>query len=674
MIRTFKTPVSASSALKQARRYLEQMTREEKLTMIGGSRGFYTNAVERLGLPAVMMADSTTGVNIREIFREHTYTPALTKSTAFPCSIILASTWNRQLSHDYAQAVGEECQAAGIAVLLGPGMNIYRVSQCGRNFEYFGEDPFLAGAMVENYVVGLQNTGTIATLKHFVANNSDYFRRKSNSVLSERALFEIYTPAFKAGIDAGALAVMTSYNLVNGEWCGQSEYVIKDLLRRRLGFDGLVMTDWWSIYDARKTLTSGQDLEMPDSKVALKDAGDLIAAEPELEADLDRMVLSILKTLISMNAFQRKPNLSLLSRFPAHEQIALQTAQEGTVLLRNHNKVLPLAADSQNILLLGDYTEKIAAGGGAATVKGYNQVTLATALHQIYGGHLTTKVEATDQEIAAATTVILSIGTFDSEGWDRPYDLPPAQEAAILRIAALNPRVIAVVNAGSGVNMTRWHNKVAAILFAWYGGQCGSIAVANIISGTVNPSGKLPISLERDFRDSPGYGYVPVGESLYTGWNPEGEDKHAVFDVTYSEEVFVGYRWYEHKQTQVLYPFGFGLSYTDFEYSRLTVKAGKSVTVSCHVHNKGAATGAEIVQVYVQDLESSIPRPLKELKGFQRVNIKAGKSARVQIELPHQAFMFWDPSSQDWRLEPGRFRILVGASSADIRLEAEISL
>jgi beta-glucosidase len=245
----FSPPVSYEAAKIWADSIVSLMTLEDKINLIGGDSGFFTNSVPRLNIPALMMADATQGVHLRDHFHDIQLKPVLPRSTAFPAPILLASTWNRALAKQYAQAIGEECKAGGIAILLGPGMNMYRISQCGRNFEYFGEDPYLAGSMIENYVIGLQSTGTIATLKHFVTNNSDYFRRKSNSVVDERTLHEIYTRAFKAGIDAGAMAVMTSYNLLNGEWCGQNSYVIDTLLRQQLGFRWLVMTDWWSVYD-----------------------------------------------------------------------------------------------------------------------------------------------------------------------------------------------------------------------------------------------------------------------------------------------------------------------------------------------------------------------------------------------------------------------------------------
>ena len=312
--KTFQPPVSFEEATQWADSMLTIMTQDEKISLIGGDSIFFTHSVPRLGIPSVMMADATQGVHLRDNWREQIfYDKILPKSTAFPCPILLASTWNKDLAGKYARAVGEECRAGGIAILLGPGMNIYRQSRCGRNFEYFGEDPYLAGQMIRNYVTGLQSTGTIATLKHFVANNTDYFRRKSNSIVDERTINEIYLPAFKSGIDAGAMAVMTSYNQLNGEWCGQSKYVIDTVLRGNLGFQWLVMTDWWSVYDGEKVIKSGMDLEMP-FRLATENAGQLLEEGKVSEAEIDRMARSILRTLYAMQAFHRQRVFCLFKR------------------------------------------------------------------------------------------------------------------------------------------------------------------------------------------------------------------------------------------------------------------------------------------------------------------------------------------------------------------------
>ncbi len=675
--KVFTPPVSYETASAWADSIVSLLTLDEKISLIGGDRIFFTNAVPRLNIPAVMMTNATQSIHLRDRFHEIVYETVLPKSTAFPSPILLASTWNRSLAAQYAQAIGEECKAGGIGVLLGPGMNIYRISQCGRNFEYFGEDPFLAASMIENYVTGLQSTGTVATLKHFAANNSDFFRRRSNSVVDERALFEIYTPAFKAGIDAGAMAVMTSYNLLNGEWCSQSNYAIDTLLRMQLGFRWLVMTDWWAVYDGEKVIRSGQDLEMP-YRIATANIKPLLDSNKITVGHINRMVKSILTTLYAMKSYDRKPDTTLLASFAAHEEVALQTAREGIVMLRNENRILPLKPEVKNILLTGFFVDDIARGGGSGTVEGYHIVNLRTALQDEFGEKLSVSPQARDEEIRSADAVILSIGTLDSEGWDRPFDLPDTTEGLVKRITELNPNTIVIVNSGGGVNMSGWNQQAAAILYAWYGGQAGARAVAGIISGKVNPSGKLPVTIEMSFKDSPGYGYIPEGETLYSGWNEEAERVHPVFDVPYNESIFVGYRWYEKKDVEPLYPFGFGLSFTTFRYDNLRLSsrsfhAGEPLTVTFTVTNTGKTAGSETAQLYIADQESKVPRPVKELKGFEKFSLNPGESKKVVITLQGEDFSYWSPEKKDWYAEPGKFTILVGPSSAQIELRKEVT-
>ena len=335
-------PLSYEVADKMADSVLALMTTDEKITYIGGDRSFFIRPIPRLNLSEVYMTDATQGVHIREKFRDNDLSKyQLEKSTAFPCPLALTATWNTTLANKYATAIGEECRGGGIGILLGPGMNNYRISQCGRNFEYFGEDPYLRSRFIEAYVKGVQSTGTIATLKHFVANNTEFFRRKSNSIIDERTLHEIYLPPFKAGVDAGAQAVMTSYNLLNGEWCGQSDYVINNLLRKQLGFQWLVMTDWWSVYNGEKVVNSGQNLEMPQS-VALKDVQTLLTEGKVKIEDINRMVKSILRTYFAMKLSDQKFDQPDSAMYDAHESVALQTAREGIVLLKNDNNILPL--------------------------------------------------------------------------------------------------------------------------------------------------------------------------------------------------------------------------------------------------------------------------------------------------------------------------------------------
>ena len=672
-------PLTFEQADKKADSVLTLMTMDEKIALVGGDRSFFIRPLPKLNLQEVYMSDATQGVHIRENFTGIDLSKyQLEKSTSFPSPISLASTWNPDLAYRYAEAIGEECRAGGIGILLGPGMNAYRQSQCGRNFEYFGEDPFLRSRMIEEYVKGVQSTGTIATLKHFVANNTDYYRRRSNSVLDERALHEIYLPPFKAGIDAGAKAVMTSYNLLNGEWCGQSETVINEILRKQLGFQWLVMTDWWSVYDGEKLAKSGQDLEMPLA-VALKDALTLIRDGKVKASDIDRMAKSILRTYFAMKLDVMKKDTSYYNNFENHERTALQTAREGIVLLKNEGNILPITEKGKTILLTGDYVDKLAVGGGSAEVKGYNNRLMLDELKKEFGDRLTYVKNPIPAQIKSADIVLCNVGTEDSEGWDRPFPLPENQELKVRQCVENNANTIVIVTSGSGIKMTDWNDKARAIIYAWYGGQIGNQALAEIIVGKTNPSGKLPITIEKDFKDSPGYGYIPAGESLYTGWGDRKEKEHPVFDVNYKEGIFIGYRWYEEKKIEPLYPFGYGLSYTSFEYSNLTVSKQKfnendTLTISFSVKNVGKTEGAEIAQLYVEDVQSSVPRPIKELKGFKKVEMEPGKSATVVLRLTKQDFSFWNPETKGWYAEKGTFVIHIGSSSRDIKLKKEIEM
>lgn len=658
---------------------LQKMTRDEKIDLISGDKGFFLRGVPRLGLQEVYMSDATEGVHIRENFRQVDISKyQLDRSTAFPCPLCLAATWDPALAYRYAESIGEECRAGGIGILLGPGMNEYRQSQCGRNFEYFGEDPLLRSRMIEEYVRGVQSTGTVATMKHFVANNTEFYRRRSNSIVDDRALHEIYLPPFEAGVNAGAKAVMTSYNQLNGEWCGQDSALITGILRHELGFQWLVMTDWESVYDGVKVVTSGQDLEMPGAE-ALKDVRQLVDEGKVQMAEIERMDRAILRTYFVMRLDERKRDASFEQRFPQHAEVALQTAREGIVLLKNAGGILPLPSTLKNILITGTFVDTLAAGGGSAAVKGYDIHLMLDELKKEFGDALHFVKDPTPAEIAAADAVLCNVGTRDSEGWDRPFALPDDQEQRVLACVGNNPRTIVIVTSGSGVRMTGWSAKAAAILYAWYVGQNGNTALAEIVAGKTNPSGRLPMTIEKEFTDSPARDYIPSGERLYTGWPNERERAHRVFDVPYKEGIYVGYRWFDKEQIEPLFPFGFGLSYTRFDYSDLTLSKPRisehdSLMVSFVLTNIGSRDGAEVAQVYVGEPSSPIPRPLKELKGFERVLLKAGQSENVSIPLSRRSFAHWDTGLQSWVVDKGTYTILVGASSADVRLKGNVEV
>lgn len=652
----------------RAQAVVKELTLEEKIRMVGGFNSFYAPGNERLGLRPLYFSDASQGVHIRPKLNT-----GLEKSTAFPCTLALAATWNPELATSYARSIGEECRAGDIAVLLGPGMNIYRSAQNGRNFEYMGEDPYLAGVMVAHYVQGIQNAGVMATLKHFVCNNDEHRRQTCDSIVEERALREIYTPAFKAGIDAGAGAVMTSYNLVNGEWAGQSKFVVSSLLRGELGFKGMVMTDWGSITDIGKFLVSGNDLCMPrcstnDVKVAL-DSG------RATEADLDGMITRWMAACFRMGLYDRPQRDSeMLSKFSEHVAVALRTGDESIILLKNDKHLLPLHPSGKGkILLAGKPAQWTMRGGGSGQVDGFDAVPLLKALRKEYGDRLDYQVEPTDGVIKNADCVIVTIATLDAEEHDRPFAVLKEWGGELpARCAALNPRTIVVAITGGGFQMADYKDKVGAILLALFPGQTQGDAIVDVLTGRVNPSGKLPFTIEKNFADSPGSINGPVDMPSH-----EGAPRNGTVNCTetYKEGIFVGYRWYEHKAIKPLFPFGYGASYTTFKYSGLKLSSPRlsgddSLKAAFSIKNSGKVAGAEVAQLYIQDVKSSVERPVKELKGFKKLFLKPGESATVELAIKTKDLAFWDVTTHSWKVESGKFNVLVGPSSTDVPLKA----
>ena len=664
--------MSVVEAARQADSLLSKMTLDEKISMTRGYSRFFFNGIERLGIPYIYLSDASQGVNMRHNLPDPTMVRQLEKSTAFPCPIMLAATFNPALAYDYARSIGEECRAGGVEVLLGPGLNIYRNSQCGRNFEYFGEDPFLTSRITENYVQGMQSTGTAACLKHFLANNTEFYRRRSNSILDERTMREIYLPGFEAVIAAGVACVMTSYNRINGEWAGQSKEVITDLLRGELGFEGLVMTDWNSVYDMQKLILSGQNVEMPGSWKEDITAQELLSQGKITEADIDAMIRPLIATCIRFGLYDRKGDEKykpeLLAKLPEHEAAAYRTSSEGIVLLRNDG-LLPLKPGTK-ILAAGQFLDEIPRGAGSAAVKGYNNVTLRQALEEQFGARVTFAEKPSKEQFAAADVVLVSVGTLDAESIERPFALPSSAEKLVQQAVGANPRTVVLVNSGSGIRMTGWADKAAAILYGWYPGQNGFRAIAKVLSGELNPSGKLPITIEKEFADSPAKGTIPPDGQFYN--ECRNERLIQLYDIPYTEGVLVGYRWYDTKGIEPLFPFGHGLSYTTFELSkpRLSAKAiadGEKVKISVRLTNTGTLPGAEVVQLYVSEKNPAVIRPVKELKGFRKTELAPGASQVVEFEIAYRDLAYWCDLTHAWRVNPGDFEMLLGTSSADIR-------
>lgn len=669
-------------AYAKAAEKMKELTLKEKMHFMRGYSSFFFYGVPEKGIPYLYLSDASQGVKMRHNLPDPNMVKQLEKSTAFPSTIMLAATFDADLAYRYAKAVGEECRAGGIEILLGPGMNMYRNSQNGRNFEYVGEDPHLASMIIENYVKGMQSTGTASCLKHFVCNETEFYRRRSNSVVDERALHEIYMAPFKAGIDAGVAYVMASYNQVNGEWAGQSTYVLKDLLRDDLGFRGCVMSDWGSVYDTEKVIKSGLNMEMPGRGQFFSDTKRLMEEGKIREEDIDKMILPSIATAIAFGLYDREKYApELLEKFPEHNDLVYEVAASGTVLLKN-NGILPLA-EGRKILLTGKFINEVPRTpdhrSASGAVPGYDNITLLDALNAEFPGQVTYVENPDDEAIQAADVVLLSVGTHDIESFERPFALPDNEEKNARRITKLNPNTIVLVNSGSGIRMTDWNGKAAAVIYGFYPGQCGQKALADILSGDLNPCGKLPMTIEKEFKDSPAYGTMPKGAEFYhLAPRAYNEAMITVYDVNYKESVLMGYRWYEAKGIEPLYPFGFGLSYTTFEISKpkapKSFDTSKPLKISVELKNTGSKDGAETIQVYVTEKNPTVLRPKKELKSIKKVALKAGEKQKVEFELSKKDFAFWNDQTHEWTVNSGTFVISLGTSSANIAQTLEIEV
>jgi beta-glucosidase len=793
---------------------LSKMTLDEKLTIIGGINDFYIQAIPRLGIPALRMSDGPLGV--------HDYGP----TTAYPSGISLAASWDTQLARRVGESMGQDARARGVHFILAPGMNIYRAPMNGRNFEYFGEDPYLASRMAVSVVQGIQSRGVIATVKHFAANNMEYGRLDHSSDVDERTLREIYLPAFEASVkEAKAGAVMDAYNLVNGVYMTQNSFLNKVVLKKEWGFDGILMSDWGATHDGIAAANAGLDLEMPSA--AFMNKHTLMPAIQGGQVPLvaiDDKVRRILRKAIQFSFYDREQaDASVPAYSQEGREVALEEARSGMVLLKNERHLLPLdKSKMKTIAVLGpDAYPAVIGGGGSSLTKPFNSVSYLEGISNYLGkdarvlsstetapldaivnqtdflvvpggprgirgeyfnndelqgepvlvrtdervdfhwgegsyandgpvdhfsvrweGYYVPKREddykfyisaddgvrlyingeriiddwqrhgetldtysmhmepgklykirleyfenvgtatarfgiaAATQALGAETkalaskadAVILCIGfdpSNESEGGDRTFRLPGGQDALIQQILEVNKNVIVVLTAGGNVDMTRWIDQVPALLHAWYPGQEGGTALAQILFGDYSPSGKLPASFERRWEDNP----------TFNSYYPKSGEKR----VTYSEGIFLGYRHYDRSTVKPRFPFGFGLSYTTFEYSDLQISpaagnASAPVTVTFNLKNTGSRKGAEIAELYAGDPHAAVPRPVKELKGFAKVELQPGQIKRVTISLDQRAFSYYDVSKSAWTAVPGDFSILVGSSSAHIELQEKFTL
>ena len=789
---------------QRAKALVEKMTLEEKIDYISGVRSFYIRAIPRLGIPEIRMADGPQGIRNN------------TKSTLYPSGILSAATWNRELVRQLGNGLGRDAKARGVSILLGPGVNIYRSPLCGRNFEYFGEDPYLSSETAKQYILGVQEKGVIATIKHFAANNQEWSRHHASSDVDERTLQEIYFPTFRKAVqEAGVGAVMDSYNPVNGVHATENAWMNIEILRKQWGFKGILMSDWTSVYSTVGAANGGLDLEMPVGKFMVKEKLiPVIENGIVKEKTIDEKVQHILQTLITFGLFDNPLEDKSIERDNAESKAtALNLAREGIVMLKNDDNVLPLRKG--HTLIIGPNADIIPTGGGSGFVTPYSTVSVYEGMTQIKGnkkitllsdsllykdiskniftdislkkqgftgyyfkdkklsgepchqgittrinyawkygspypdiqddhfsvqwkgiykadqsgtirfqisgddgyrilvngktisgdwgnhalssrsafmqvekdslyqlqidyfenvGEATIKFEAgmldknlLNYELKKADNVVMCLGfdsNTESEGFDRPFALPYGQEFLIDEVTKVHKNVITVINSGGGIDFRNWGNKVKAILMAWYPGQEGGKAIAEILTGKISPSGKLPISIEEKWEDNPTF------NNYYDKRNVPHKR------VQYAEGIFVGYRGYDRTGKQPLYPFGFGLSYSQFTYENLQLrkKQKNQVEVSFELKNTGKMNAAEVAQIYVKDCKASVPRPLKELKGYEKVFLKKGETKRITILLNEDAFSFYDTDKKNFVIEKGDFEILVGPSSSELPLKGIINL
>lgn len=680
----------------RAKDLISRMTFDEKMDLTGGWNRFLVSGVPRLGIRPVSMADASQGLRLQTALIKEV-------SVSYPGMLPLASTWNVELASEMAAQIAEECRTHGVDILLGPGLNLQRLSVGGRGYEYFGEDPYLASAMGAAYIRSLQEGGVIACPKHFIANDQDFCRHITNYILSERTLREIYLQPWEAAVcEAGALGIMTGNNLVNGFHCFMNRNLLTDILRDEFGFEGLVMTDWQNTNYFPEyqhlVLNSGGTLMMPDNNVFRAGMRKLISESAdraaEVEKRLDEMIYPTLYALFKMGIYDRDFRLSPDSDARERmKKVAYECAKEAVVLLKNEDDILPLKR-YQNILLMG--CEEASSGTGSGYVTGYDHVSIADGLTSVYGQSLTVDYDASDDLVKASDIVIFSINKPAGEGYDVPFESPEQQLGRLREVIKLNDNVLVLVNACNSLPMD-WADDVDGIVWCYFLGQERGNAMADLLSGKENFSGKLPVTLEESFADSPDpdfnyLGGVPYwkGNNQYKEyWLGRNIHKHVdgfsdhvrpgeVLQRPYEEGVFIGYRWADKTNMPCHFMFGEGLSYTSYEYSNMRVHnkldtEGK-VIVTLRLKNIGKMAGKETVQLYVTESNPVVERPAKELKAFDKIYLKPRSSATVTFELDERDFQYWDESLHEWRIGSNEFVISVGSSSVNLPLRSEIIL
>ena len=702
---------------------LSRLTTREKVAMLHAQSKFSSAGVPRLGIPSFWTTDGPHGIRPEVLWDEWEQAGWTNDScVAFPALTCLAASWNPEIALLYGTSIGEEARYRGKDILLGPGVNIYRTPLNGRNFEYMGEDPYLASIMVVPYIKGVQSNGVAACVKHYALNNHEVNRHTTNAIVDDRTLYEIYLPAFKAAVmDGGAWSIMGSYNLYKDQHACHNKFLLNDILKGEWGFDGVVVSDWGGTHDTPEAIANGLDMEFGSWTNGLSNGksnayDNYYLADPYLDLigegkvgtkELDDKVRRILRLAFRTTLDRNRPHGSLCS--PEHIAAARRIGEEGIVLLKNTRGVLPIDPERVGkVVVVGENAVKMmTVGGGSSSLKVKYELSPLDGIRNRlagkadvvyvrgyvgdpsgeYNGVVTgqnLKDDRSAEELIAEAVreasdadCVIFIGGLnksahqDCEDSDREgLELPYGQDDVIRALAKVNPNLVVINISGNAVAMP-WAGDVAAILQGWYLGTEAGNSIAAVLTGDVNPSGKLPMTFPAKLDD------VAVHKlGLYPG-TPRGDGSKTV-DCNYDEGIFVGYRWAEKNDIKPLFPFGHGLSYTDFKYGKAKVDKSTlthegKVTVTVPVTNVGAREGSEVVQLYIADIKSSVPRPVKELKGFRKVRLAPSETAEVSFEITPEALSYFDADSHSWVCEPGAFEALVGSSSADIRGKVRFS-
>ena len=646
---------------------LRKLTLVEKIRLLSGLRGsnMFTCPIPRLGVPPVVMSDGRVGV--------HDWGA----DTLFPATVALVATWNRKLCYQEGVAMGRDARARGVDMILSPLVNLYREPQDGRNFEYMGEDPYLASQVAVPYIRGIQSQHVAADVTDFCAYEQETNRRMIDSMVSHRALEELYFPPFKAAVQkAGVWTLMSSYNRLNGEWCSADRYLLTDVLRHRWHFHGLVVCDWVlsSHVSTLRALWAGLNLEMPSAgHYTVKRIMPLIRSGDFRIARLNALITPLLRMIVAMGLMNyQQQDTSIAPNDPYSDRVAYEIEKQGAVLLLNKNHLLPLSEGYHHlVVVIGPNARSVTPGGGSPFEGGGSSygvpivkpISMLSAIRKlapagtrvVYLKSLRTPADQT--MLRQADAVIACIGwnsNLESEGFDHPYALPAPQNALLLQAGKLNSHVIVVLNGGGNVAMRQWIHSIAGLLDAWYPGQNGNLAVAGILFGKINPSGRLPETFEKRWKDAPAYGHYPGHKNT----------------VHFAEGIYLGYRWFNKHHITPRFPFGFGLSYTTFAFGGLKVSSHgngrhRIITVRATITNTGRIAGAEVAQLYIHPLVDRKNRCVQTLKGFARINLKPGQSKTVTMKLDWHDFAYYNTQHKDWQVPSGQYEIAVGSSSAD---------